>query len=315
MQKFFTQYGELKEISNYLTYENGHLESLSLNNENKLNTCVGTLIPRYKDYTGRRKSTNCLSFYKSGAIKSIDIQKQTTIPTSLGNIEAELVTFYESGSIKRIFPLNGSLSGFWSEDEEAELCKPISFNLLNTNFDLKINSIFFYPNGNIKSVSFFPKETAIVPTPCGNINTRIGLSLSDKGNLLTLEPAFPVEVPTPIGILHAYDSNAIGIYADKNSLVFDNKNISQLVSSTDIIKITDKTGKLHRISPYFIRSLMNPNENELVPIRIIFYSDFVTFISSSQITINYSDIADIKLTTIPLFNNQCTDCASCGKCN
>jgi antitoxin component YwqK of YwqJK toxin-antitoxin module len=315
MNDFTTQYGILSGISRYSNYKNGQLDSLCLENENKIHTSIGILIPRYQDYTGRRKTIKCLSFYPSGNIKSIDLQEQTSISTSLGNIEVELVTFYENGIIKRVFPRNGALSGFWSEDDEAQLCKTLSFSLLDTNFNLKINSIFFYRDGNVKSVSFFPGETALVPTPCGDINTRIGISLSANGNILTLEPAAPVEVLTPIGVLHAYKSNAIGIHADRNSLVFDGKNISELVSSTDIIKITDKTGTPHYLSPSFLESSTDPEKNELVPMKVLFHANYVKFITSCEFKIDYKDIADITINTMPLSCNECTDCASCGKCS
>ncbi len=315
MSNFTTQYGILSEVSSYTTHENGQLDSLRLECENKLNTPIGILIPRYQDNTGRRKITKCLSFYPSGNIKSIDLQEQTTISTSLCNIDVELVTFYEDGSLKRIFPRNGALSGFWSEEDEAQLYKTHSFSLLETNFNLKINSILFYRNGNVKSVSFFPGETAFVPTPCGDINTRIGFSLSTNGNILTIEPAAPVEVITPIGVLHAYNSNALGIHADKNSLVFDGKNILELVSSTDIIKIADKKGIPYYLSPSFTVSSTDPDNNELVPMKVLFHSNYVTFITSCEFTIDYIDIADITINTMPLSCNKCTDCSSCGKCS
>lgn len=315
MNNFTTQYGALSEISSYSTYKNGQLNSLRLECENKIDTSIGILIPRYRDNTGRRKITKCLSFYPSGNIKSIDLQEQTSISTPLGNIDVELVTFYENGAIKRIFPRNGALSGFWSEEDEAQLCKAMSFSLLNTTFNIKINSIFFYRDGNVKSVSFFPGETALVPTPCGEINTRIGISLSANGNIMTLEPAAPVEVNTPIGVLHAYNSNALGIHADRNSLVFDGKNISELISSTDIIKIIDKKGTPYYLSPSFAVSSTDPDKNELVPMKILFHANYVTFFTSCEFTIDYIDIADITINTMPLFCNECTDCASCGKCN
>lgn len=316
MQRFSTNLGTLNDVSRFYTYENGELDSLCLDSEHKLHTSVGTLVPRYKDFTGRRKTTKCLSFYPTGKIKSIDLQDQTSIPTPLGDIDAELVTFYENETIKRIFPLNGVMNGMWSESDEAELAHSISFHLLDADFNLKINNIFFYSNGNVKSVSFFPGETAFIPTPYGNVKTRIGLSLSEDGSLLTLEPAIPFEIKTPIGILHAFDSNAVGINADRNSLVFNtNHNITEIVTSTDIIKLTDRMGKLHYLTPVFVESMIHFDEKELLPLKIIFSSTSVTFTTTDQFTINLDDIVKIELSTIPLVSNECTDCASCGKCS
>ncbi|PYG87110.1 hypothetical protein LY28_02493 [Ruminiclostridium sufflavum DSM 19573] len=314
MDDLKTKYGILKGVSAYSTYENGQINSVCIESENKLDTLIGTLIPRYQDYTGRRKSTSCLTFYKSGSVKSIDLQQQTAVSTPVGFIEAELVTFYENGSVKRIFPLNGALSGYWSEEDEAGLCKELSFNLLNKSFNLKINGIFFYPDGAVKSVSFFPGETAFIPTPSGEIKARIGISLSEAGSISSLEPSAPAEINTPIGVLHAYASNALGIHADKNSLVFEDSLLRELTSSTDIIKITDKADNVHYLSPGFVKSSIDPDKKALLPMKIIFNSNSAVFITSDELTIDYKDIKDIRISTMPLYTNECTDCTSCGKC-
>ena len=39
---------------------------------------------------------------------------------------AEQVSFYESGALKRIFPLNGTLSGYWTQEDEAKLATPLT---------------------------------------------------------------------------------------------------------------------------------------------------------------------------------------------
>lgn len=274
------------------------------------------MIPRYEDFTGRRKNTKCLSFYKSGNIKSIDLQEQTNIPTSLGTIATELVTFYETGNIKKVFPLNGAINGMWSEENEAELAPNISLHLLDTNFNLKINCITFYPTGNVSSVSFYSGETALIPTPFGSIEIRIGFSLTESGDLLSLEPNSPCEIKTPLGVLHAYNANALGIHADSNSLVFDsNENIvSELVTSTDIIKITDNNGKFHFLAPSFVENRIANEETELIPLKIKFNQDSVTFTSLIETTISLNDIVELQLSSIPLLQNTCSDCSTCGKC-
>ena len=316
MQSFSTKYGNLNNVTRYSLHENGQLDSLCLDSEHKLNTSIGILIPRFQDFTGRRKNTKCLLFYPSGDIKSIDLQEPTTIPTPIGVIEAELVTFYENGSLKRIFPLNGAINGMWLETDEAELMKRITFNMLNRNFHLKVNSIFFYPDGKVKSVSFFPGETASVPTPFGIIETRIGFSFLSDGRLRSLEPEIPYAIETPIGLLHAYDSSAMGIHADQNSLIFDStgNKVAELVTSTDIIKITEQSGKIHYLAPSYVESNTSIEETELVPLNVKFDSETITFSCLDAFTIKISDIASIKLSSIPLISNECTDCATCGKC-
>ena len=316
MHSFSTKYGTLNNVTRYSTYENGQLDSLCLDIEHELTTSIGILIPRFEDFTGRRKNTKCLLFFESGELKSIDLQEQTPVNTPLGVIDAELVTFYKTGAIKRIFPLNGAINGMWLETDEAELAKKFAFSLLNTDFDLKINNIFFYPDGGVKSITFFPGETASVPTPFGMIETRIGFSFLNDGSLLSLEPEIPYAIDTPLGILHAYDSNAMGIHADQNSLVFDSSNqrVLELITSTDIIKLTDQSGKIHYLAPSFIESSTSLEETELVPLKIRFDIKTITFTGLDEFTIPISDIAHIKLSSIPLVTNECTDCSTCGKC-
>ena len=49
-------------------------------------------------------------YYDNGGIKSIYAQEPVKIKTSIGIIKAEFITFYESGAIKRIFPVYGGTS-------------------------------------------------------------------------------------------------------------------------------------------------------------------------------------------------------------
>ena len=37
-----------------------------------------------------------------------------------GDYQAELITFYEDGNVKRVFPLYGQISAYWSVEEEME---------------------------------------------------------------------------------------------------------------------------------------------------------------------------------------------------
>jgi antitoxin component YwqK of YwqJK toxin-antitoxin module len=316
MNSFLTKYGNINDVSRYSTYANGALDSLCLDNEIEITTSIGTLIPRYEDLTGRRKNTKCLTFYQNGNLKSIDLQEKTTIHTPIGPIACELITFYENGNIKKIFPLNGAINGMWSEEDEIELAPNISLNLFNTSFNLKMNCITFYPTGRLANISFYTGVTPLIPSTYGPIETRIGFSLTESGNLLSLEPNKPCEVNTPLGILHAYDANAIGIHADRNSLIFNpnENNVSELVTSTDIIKITDTTGKFHFLAPTFVESSLVDGETEIIPLKIKFSKDAVTFIGTKEITLSFNDMADIQLSTIPLLHSTCTDCSTCGKC-
>lgn len=51
----------------------------------------------------RRREREKVSFYRSGAIKAVYLNEQIRIETWYGEISAELITFYEDSTIKRIF--------------------------------------------------------------------------------------------------------------------------------------------------------------------------------------------------------------------
>ena len=91
-----------------------------------LSTPYGDLAPQYEAEDMGRRQLNPFYFYKNGAIKSVPLQTQTLLRTPVGGIPAELVIFYESGSVKRIFPLDGKLSGFWTAKNEFELAEEMT---------------------------------------------------------------------------------------------------------------------------------------------------------------------------------------------
>jgi|GEM_PF-3736710 len=96
----------------------------------------------------------------------------------------------------------------------------------------------------------WPREKITIDTPIGKIPVRIGLKLFDDGNIESIEPAEPFIVETPIGPINAFDMNALGVDADKNSLRFDKAGrLTSLVTSDDIVIVSKSTGKSKIISP------------------------------------------------------------------
>ena len=65
-------------------------------------------------------------FHESGRLKCLPLETQTIVATPAGDIPAEMLTFHPDGSLSRIFPLNGKLSGYWSQDDEAKLAAPLT---------------------------------------------------------------------------------------------------------------------------------------------------------------------------------------------
>ncbi|MDR3209611.1 MAG: hypothetical protein LBT36_03175, partial [Oscillospiraceae bacterium] len=106
-------------------YPGGELEGVRLSERNMLVTHAGELIPYYTE-TARRKLKYSVEFYKSGAVKAVALEDRQELQTPIGEFPAELVTFFETGELKRFFPLDGKISGFWSEEEERALGIPFT---------------------------------------------------------------------------------------------------------------------------------------------------------------------------------------------
>jgi len=212
--------GSLAGVESYSCYPGGELLGVKLSQKNTLATRVGELVPAYTE-THRRKNKYSVEFYPCGAIKKIALDEVQEVQTPLGELPAELVTFFETGELKRVFPLDGKIGGMWSEQEEKALAIPLSFELPFTAFTAIIGGIAFYQSGAVRSITLFPGETVPIATAYGKITARNGFSLYESGKLESLEPSAPFTIQTPIGALTAFDPNALGVNADINSLAFD----------------------------------------------------------------------------------------------
>ncbi|MBU3113764.1 hypothetical protein [Clostridium lacusfryxellense] len=272
MEGFKTSYGMLNGISSIEFYNGGAIKECKLNKYSEMKTIYGKLVPQYDGAELRRKYKRSLSFYENGSLQSISFQKQTTIDTSIGKLPAELAVFYENGKIKRIFPLNGKMTAYWTEQNEYKLAEELNFSLEFGAFKKKIIGISFYESDSVKSLTLWPKDFIEVLTPCGIIETRIGVSLYPNGAVKSCEPRKQTMINTIIGELHAFDVGAIGINGDVNSLNFnEDGTIKSLRSSLDKISIKDIDGQLKTHEPGLKTNRFNPLAMDVVPMNIQFY--------------------------------------------
>jgi hypothetical protein len=273
MDAIATKYGRLTGIVAADYYPDGTLRDCTLNSVNKLVTPWGELLPQYSDGGPRRKYTRSLSFYPNGDLKSVALHEQTAVATPAGVIPAELLTFYEGERLCRIFPLNGQLTGFWSEADEYGLARELPLRLPAVEFKLKIISLHFYESGAIQSVTIWPRDSLIVHTPSGDISVRTGFSLYPDGRVQSVEPLIPTPVKTPIGAIMAYDLNVVGISADRNSLCFTpTGEVESLVTSSDRIILTAPDGSQICHEPGLAPNICDDEKMEPVPMRIEFTS-------------------------------------------
>jgi hypothetical protein len=253
--------GVFAGAESHACYASGELQGIRLSEKNMLVTHAGELVPAYTE-THRRKVKYSVEFYKNGMIKAIALDEPQAIQTPIGEFPAELVTFFETGELRRFFPLDGKIGGLWSEEEEKSLAVPFSFDLPFTRFTAVINGIGFYRSGDIRSIALFPGETAAINTKFGEISCRNGFSLYASGELESLEPAAPATIRTPIGAVTAFDPNAVGVNADSNSLAFDKSGeVIALTTVCDRVAVRTAEGRSFAFAP---RETVNPLDDETI---------------------------------------------------
>jgi hypothetical protein len=271
-----TPFGEITGILSASYYAGGGLRECRLGEKNVLCTPCGELVPQYGEEDVRRKFIKSLSFYPGRALKSVVLEEQAAVQTPLGKLPAELVTFYESGEVKRVFPRNGKISAYWTEDDERNLVDPMFFDFSFGAFCARIAGICFYKSGAVRSLTLYPGETVRIATPAGPVTARTGFSLYETGKLRSVEPASPVSVKTPAGTLDAFDENATGICADSNSLAFgEDGQILSCVSSTNKIVVLGPEGTGDFLSPVQKTFADDPDAFYTIPLRFDFYGDTV----------------------------------------
>lgn len=314
MEELRTKYGLLQGISTVEYHSSGAVKSCILNQPNELITPYGTFIPQYTNDGDRRKYRNSLSFHENGVIKSIALENQSNVETRFGTFPAELITFYETGILKRLFPLNGKITGFWTEENEYDLAPLFEFKFSFAEFQNKVINLHFYETGRIKSLTLWPKEKVEVTTSVGKIVTRTGFSLYPNGALKSIEPQTPLPVDTPIGTIKAFDLTAIGIHADQNSLTFyEDGRLKSLTTSSHLIEILSSEGVTTLIKPSLAPNMFNPELMSLRPYTLQFLEDGFTvngdsFYSYENNTFNVQPFS-FKM------GEGCTDCSSCSACS
>ncbi len=312
-----TPFGILGGVISYSCYESGELKDVMLSEKNIILTHAGELVPFYTE-TPRRKYKSSLTFHENGLVKSVSLENQQEIETPIGEFPAELVTFYDTGELHRFFPLDGKISGFWTEKEEKELNIPFSFEFKFGAFTAMIIGICFYKSGDIKSLTLFPEEVITLDTPCGKINVRTGFSLYESGSIHTIEPAVPALIDTPIGKISAFDTQATGITADSCSLVFsDDGKVKSLVTSSDRIAVQTPDGRLHFFNPIKRTSPLDDETEITVGISVSFDYDTETVTITDEISHTFL-INDCGFNIVKgAVKSGCSpqDCAGCPGCH
>lgn len=315
-----TKYGVFSEAYNVDFYPEGGIKECMFDSCNAIPTALGVLTPKYSSSDARDKYCRSVSFYPSGNLKSIYLDERLELTTPLGTLQTELVTFYESGKIRRLFPSNAKLSAYWSAKDEAAMIKETELHFPFGSFYVKVNCLHFYESGILRSLSLWEGQRIEVETPVATVPTRIGFSLYEDGSLQSIEPAVPVKIPTPIGTISACHPNPSGIHADQNTLEFyHDGSVKCLSTYMNLIRITDLKGS-HEFHPEWMRGLLDPEQHNLVPIQVSFdeYHFIITNADHSSFYFKlYSPSCIIQISTYLTGpdSSGCSDCSQCSKCS
>lgn len=315
MDTITTKYGVIKGISSYELYPDGGIKECMLKDGNEIETPWGKLIPQYQDGSIRRKYINSLKFYPGGSLKSIALHQQTNFETSIGSFSAELVTFFENEKLKRIFPLNGQISGHWSEEDEFELAQEYDFEFSFGNFKKKVIAVYFYETGSVKGITFWPGDFISIHSPIGEVDARIGITLYPDGQLRSFEPYIPVASDTPIGEIIAYNPDAIGIHGDLNSFVFyEDGRIKSLMSTRNLVTVTDQYGRKETISPRLKPSLHHCSHMDLLPLLFQFHDNEVGLGNRIIKQYNLNNCTFTVYHVPQVYKPKINDCSACDAC-
>ena len=185
-----------------------------------INTKYGNLLPcsGASDYRKKHRCAVCL--YDSGALRSVYLEEPQVLSFPSGDFQAELITFYEDGNAKRIFPLYGQISAYWSIEEEAEYAPEYDFEIAGGTYRIKPECIFFYPSGKIRSITLWPSDELSIKTPAGLIKTKLGIELYENGSIRSIEPVYGTVISTPSGDIRPFRYRPVMMHAENATLKF-----------------------------------------------------------------------------------------------
>jgi hypothetical protein len=185
-----------------------------------INTKYGNLLPCSGASDYRKKHRCAVCYFDSGALRSVYLEEPQVLSFPSGEYQAELITFYEDGNAKRIFPLYGQISAYWSIEEEAEYAPEYDFEIAGDTYRIKPECIFFYPSGKIRSITLWPADDLTVKTPAGLIKTKLGIELYEDGNIRSIEPVYGTVIHTPDGDIKPYKYRPVMMHAENATLKF-----------------------------------------------------------------------------------------------
>ena len=189
-----------------------------------------------------------MEYHLNGNIKSIYLQEPEEISLPEGKFQAELITFYEDGNIKRLFPLYGQLSSYWGVEDEIVNAPGYVFTVGDRELNIRPQCIYFYPSGKIRSITLWPGDQITVNTPKGPVTTKLGIEFFEDKKIRSIEPAFGTIFKTEYGDAKPFMVRKHMLHSEDASARFDED--GNLLSFTTLQTRVEADGKIYKAGDY-----------------------------------------------------------------
>ncbi|MBO4242359.1 MAG: hypothetical protein J5883_03690 [Clostridiales bacterium] len=214
------------------------------------------------DSSDLRKKYRCpVEYHRNGNVRSLYLQDITEVTLPAGTFQAELMTFYEDGTIKRLFPLYGQISGYWSVEDEISSAPEYRFTVNGHRLTMRPQCIYFYPSGKIRSVTLWPNDSITVNTPQGPVTTKLGFEIYENGNIRSIEPSFGTRYSTEYGEADPFIIRNHMLHAEDASTGFDeNGNLVRFATFNTKVEIN---GRSYKAKDYRSPLIIFPGEGAI----------------------------------------------------
>ena len=201
------------------------------------------------DASDLRKKYRCpVEYHPDGTVRSIYLQEIDEVTLPEGRFQAELMTFYEDGSIKRLFPLYGQLSSYWGVEDEVNDAPSYIFTINGQEHKIRPQCIYFYPSGKIRSITLWPDDSITITTPKGLIESKLGIEIYEDKTIRSIEPAFGTVIATDYGEAKPFMIRKHMLHAEDASMRFDEK--GSLTSFATLQTRVNANDKIYRAGDY-----------------------------------------------------------------
>ena len=215
---------------------------------NKVKTKYGSFTA-CSDASDLRKKYRCpVEYHLNGNVKSVYLQDVEEVVLPEGNFQAELMTFYEDGSIKRLFPLYGQLSSYWGVEDEIKDAPEYVFTANNQKLKIRPQCIYFYPSGKIRSITLWPEDSITIDTSIGSVTSKLGIEVYEDGTIRSIEPVFGTAFATCYGEAKPFMIRKHMLHAEDASTRFDEN--GNVISFATLHTKVEVNGKVYKAGDY-----------------------------------------------------------------